>query len=215
LYAEESNMKGLKKANFTLGWITGALFFCFGLYFLLTAMVKFQNFGVIPGGILAIAALTRLALVSLPASGPFFSGSDALEIVSCILEALFGVVIILNALIYIEFFYLLVAGLLAVLAAVRIRQGALVRKKGFAGISAYIFIGVLLLIAAAGLVLDMAFIKAGLQTELIGAAALLYGVFLFASSFFRQEKAADGPDGEAGTLVPQDESETRAERNSA
>lgn len=204
-------MKGLKKANFTLGWITGALFICFGLYFLLTAVVKFPNPGVLPGGILAIAALARLVLISLPASGPSFSGSDVLEIACGILEALFGVFFILSALIYIDFFYPLVAGLLAFLAMVRIWQGALVRKQGFAGMSAYVFAGVLLLVCAAGMLVDMALIKAGLLTELIGAAALLYGVFLFLSSFFKRERAAGGPD----AAEPEDNLETRAERNSA
>lgn len=188
MHAEGCFMNALKKANFTLGWITGALFFCFGLYFLLTAVVKFPNLGVIPGGILAIAALARLALLSLPASGPFFSGSGALEIASGILEALFGVFFVLNALVYIEFFYPLVAGLLAVLAAVRIRQGVRVRKQGFAGMAAYLFAGILLLVCTAGMLLDMAWLKAGLLTELVGAAAFLYGVFLFASSFFKREK---------------------------
>jgi hypothetical protein len=207
LHAEGIIMKGLKRANFTLGWITGALFFCFGIFFLLTAMVKFPDLGVIPGGILAIVALARLVLTSLPASGTGFSGSGALEIASGILETLFGVFFILNALIYIEFFYPLVAGLLAVLAVVRIRQGALVKKQGAAGMSAYVFIGVLLLVAAAGMVLDMVWLGAGLMTELIGTAAFLYGVFLFSASFFKREKPVTGPE--------EDGMETRAERNSA
>lgn len=204
-------MKGLKKANFTLGWIIGVLFICFGLFLLLTAVVRFPNLGAIPGGILAAAALARLVLVSLPASRPAFSGSGALEIACSILETLFGVLFVLNALIYIEFFYPMAAGLLAVLAVLRIRQGALVKKQGMAGMSAYIFIGILLLAAAAGMALDMVWLKAGLQAELIGAAALLYGVFLFSSSFFKKGKPKDPETEEGGAQG----AETRVEKNSA
>ncbi|MPN14990.1 hypothetical protein SDC9_162319 [bioreactor metagenome] len=101
--------------------------------------------------------------------------------------------------------------MLAVLAVVRIRQGALVRKQGLAGMAAYLFAGILLLVCAAGMLLDMAWLRAGLLTEMIGAAAFLYGVFLFAVSFFKREKAAGDPD----TAETEGGTETRAERNSA
>jgi|GEM_PF-6007548 len=196
-------MKKLSKANFTLRWVTGVLFFCFGLILFLADVVRLPDLGVIPGGVLAIAALARLVLVALPASRPLVLGGGAAETASGILETLLCVLFVAGALLYIEFFYMILAGLLAALAVVRIRQGALVRKQKTAGMAAYLFSGILLLASAAGLVLDTVWLQAGLLAELAGAAALLYGIFLFSSAFFKKEIKEEPAEG--GTVASADQ----------
>jgi hypothetical protein len=205
-------MRGPAKAKFVLGWLTGAVFICFGAFYLLEEMLALPDLGVIPGGVLAVTALARLVLVALPASGPSFSGGRGLEIAAAAFEALLGAAFFISALYYIDFFFYLAAGLLAILAGIRLRQGAMVRKKKKAGMGAYILIGVLLLVAVVGVVADTVWLNIGIPAELTGAAGILYGVFLLSSSFFRHEKPADTPKAEEKAEAM--EAETRAEKNS-
>ena len=67
----------------------------------------------------------------------------------------------------------------------RIAQCARVKKRGQSGWGSYLFIGLLLLIISAGLVYISYIFPFDLQMELIGSAALLYGVFLIFSAQFR------------------------------
>ncbi len=199
-------MRGPAKAKVILGWITGAVFICFGAFYLLEEMLALPDLGVIPGGVLAATALVRLVLVAVPASGPSFSGGDKLEITAAVFEALLGILFFISALYYMDFFFYMAAGVLAMLAGIRLRQSALVRKQKVAGMGAYILVGVLLLVAAVGVVADVVWLNLGIPAELTGAAAMLYGVFLLSSSFFRRAQPEAAPQEEA-------EAATRAEKN--
>ncbi len=206
-------MKGPEKAKFILGWLTGAVFICFGAFYLLEEMLALPDLGVIPGGVLAVVALARLVLVAIPASGPSFSGGNGLEITAAVFEALLGILFFISALYYIDFFFYIAAGVLAMLAGIRLRQGALVRKQKKAGMGVYILVGVLLLVAAVGVVADVVWLNIGIPAELTGAAAILYGVFLLSSSFFRREKPDDDSKGEQAEKPEEKEEKTRAEKN--
>lgn len=178
------------RANRVFQVIVGVLFVGFGLLYLLTNQVTLNIAGWALGGVVALGALIRLIVVCLPSSVSF-AGSASSESVIGICEALFGIVFVLNAMLYMEFFYPLVAGLLAIMAVVRFAQSASIKKRGDRGWGSYVLIGVLLLFAAAGLAVVSYVYRIELQFELIGAAALLYGFFLVASASFKHGAAAE------------------------
>lgn len=177
------------KVNRVFQGIEGVLFIGFGLLYLLVNQVTLDISSWFLGGVVALGGLIRLIIVCLPSSESF-AGSTALEIVAGICEALFGVVLVLNAFMYIEFFYPLVAGLFVLIAVIRFAQSALIKKRGDKGRGSYALIGILLLFAAAGLAAVTYVYKIDLQLELIGAVALLYGFFLLCSASFRHGVAA-------------------------
>ncbi len=177
------------KVNQVFQGIAGILFFGFGLLLLLTNQITLDVAGWVLGGVVALGALIRLIIICLPSSTSF-GGSAALEITAGICEALFGIVFVLNAIMYIEFIYPLLAGLFAVVAIVRFRQGTLIKKRGEAGWGSYTFMGVILLCAAAGLAVFSYVYRISLQIELIGAAAFIYGFFLLFSASFKRGLAS-------------------------
>ena len=187
------------RVNQVFQWILGILFIGFGLLYLLSAPLSIDITWWIFGGIIAIAALVRLVLVSLPGSGPFFTDSPALEIITAVCEALFGVFFVLNAVLYIDFIYPLLAALLAVMAIVRLVQSSRVKKMRQNGWGSYLFMGILFLGAAAGLVLFSYVFTIDLRTELLGTAAFVYGFFLIFSASFKKGLADIASDAEPGT----------------
>lgn len=163
--------------------ILGILFAIFGVLSLVNPVFTFGDI-VFFAGAVTIAALVRLILICLPGSSTF-TGSTGLEIAVGITEALFGLAFILDALIYVEFLYSLIAVLLFVQAIIRIRQCSLAKKQGLSGWGSYLFISILFLAAAAGLLLLEYAVKVDLQYELAGAAAFMYGFFLSFTSFYK------------------------------
>jgi hypothetical protein len=181
-------MKGLSNVNRVFQLITGILFIAFGLLSLASPMLALGNGIVWVAGGLTLAALIRLVLICLPAS-THFAGSASLAIAAGILESLFGLCFILDALIYVEFLYPLIAAILLALAVIRVRQSVLVKRRGFSGWGSYLFMAILLLAASAGLILFEYLVKLDLQVEVAGAAAFMYGFFLSFSAFFKAEAA--------------------------
>ena len=100
------------RVNQVFQWVVGILFIGFGLLYLLVSTVSLDIPGFLLGGVITVGALIRLIIICLP-STVSFPGSAPLEIIVGICEALFGIVIILNTMLYLEFFYPLVAGLFA------------------------------------------------------------------------------------------------------
>jgi uncharacterized membrane protein HdeD (DUF308 family) len=164
--------------------IVGVLFIGFGLLYLLVSQVSLDISGLVLGGIVAVGALIRLIIICLPSSTPF-AGSNALEIITGICEALFGIVFVINAVAYMEFIYPLLAGLLVIMAIVRFMQSARIRKSGENGWGSYVFMCIIFLCGAAGLAVVSYVIKIELQNELIGAVAFIYGFFLILSASFK------------------------------
>lgn len=175
--------------NRVFQWIVGILFIGFGLLYLLVSTVSTDISGWVLGGVLAVGALIRLIVICLPSSTSY-PGSVSLEIITGICEALFGIVFVLNAMLYIEFVYPLIAALFAVMAVVRILQSVRIKRRGQGGWGSYIFMAILFLFITAGLVATSYFIMVNLQIELIGAAAFLYGFFMVFSALFKQGTGA-------------------------
>ncbi|MEI6100680.1 MAG: hypothetical protein WCP73_02470 [Eubacteriales bacterium] len=173
------------RVNRVFQWIVGILFIGFGLLYLLGSTVPIDITGWVLGGVIAVGALIRLIVICLPSSTSF-PGSASLEIMTGICEAVFGIVIVLNALLYMEFVYPLIAALFVIMSIVRILQSARIKKSGQSGWGSYVFMAILFLLISAGLVATSYVIKIDLQIELIGAAAFLYGFFLVFSSLFKQ-----------------------------
>lgn len=172
------------RVNQVFQGIAGILFIGFGLLYLLVNQVSLDIAGWFVGGLVALGALIHLIVVCLPSS-TLFTGSTLLEIVAGICEALFGIIIVLNAFVYIEFFYPLIAGLFAIMAVIRFAQSAKIKKREDRGRGSYTLMGILLLIAAAGMTVVSYLYKIELQIELIGAITLLYGFFLLLSAPFK------------------------------
>ena len=189
-------MKDLSRVNSIFQLIVGILFVAFGAFSLLTPVFLFDGIIWIAGGI-TVVALVRLILICLPQSNTFFAGSAALEITSVIAEALFGLFFILDAFIYVEFLYPLIAVLLLAMAVVRIWQSVLVKRRGLNGWGSYLFIAILFFVAVAGLILFEYVIRINLQYEIVGAAAFLYAFFLVFSSFYKPAVASASPGPEA------------------
>lgn len=185
-------MKDLSGVNRIFQLIVGILFIAFGSLSLINPVIAFGDIVWVAGGI-TLAALIRLILICLPANGALFAGSAALEITAGITEALFGLFFILDALVYVEFLYPLIAVLLLAGAIVRIWQSVLVKRKGLNGWGSYLFIAILFLAAAAGLVIFEYMIKINMQYEIAGAAAFMYGFFLAFSSFYKLAAAGFTP----------------------
>lgn len=180
-------MKDLSRVNQVFQLIDGILFAVFGVLCLMTPVFVFGDIIWIAGAV-TLAALIRLILICLPGSGTFYTGGTAPEIAAGILEALFGIIFILDALIYVEFLFPLIAVLLLVLAVIRTRQSMLVKKQGLNGWGSYVFIAILFFAAAAGLLLFEFAIKLNLQFEIAGAASFMYGFFLVFSSFLKSSE---------------------------
>lgn len=180
------------KVNRAMQIILGILFAAFGLAYVTVSVTHIDVSEWMFGGVLGIAALVRLVFICLP-GGSFFGGSARTEIAAGICEALFGVFFVLNSLFYLNIIYPLTAGLFVLMAVLRMLQSARIKKRGVTGWGSFLFVALVLIAAAAGIVVSIYVLPLELQAEMVGAAALIYGVFLVFSAFLRQGSEQTAP----------------------